>query len=67
MNTKLVAENIMEVIDKYNFITEYPFCVDTLKGEIEDQINKEYLASQRRATSPLDFLIQNTTGENRRY
>lgn len=61
MNTKLLTEKIMEIMDRYNFITEYPFDVNLLKSEIETQINKEYMSTWNRPVFPMDF----TTGDPR--
>ena len=38
MNTKKLSLEILDILDEYNFITEYPFDHEELREKIEEQI-----------------------------
>jgi hypothetical protein len=38
MNTRKLTEDILDILDKYEFITSQPFDSEKLKDEIESQI-----------------------------
>jgi|APGre2960657423_1045063.scaffolds.fasta_scaffold02559_10 hypothetical protein len=42
MNTRKLTEDILDILDKYEFITSQPFDSEKFKDEIENQIIKEY-------------------------
>lgn len=42
MNTKILTDKILDILDKYEFVTSIPIDIEKLKSEIENEILKEY-------------------------
>ena len=42
MNTKILTDNILDILYKYEFVTSIPIDTEKLKSEIENEIVKEF-------------------------
>ena len=42
MNTKMLTEKILDILDKYEFVTSIPIDTEKLRSEVENEILKEF-------------------------